>query len=167
MCINFVVEFDSYVWKRQVVWPIEGGKVSTDVPEAVRSAVRNGKPARAVGSMTGAIMSARTAVERIQGQKKVGSLSELWEQEKSSLTSSLFDTANEPRLWGHVIAHDDFDIEDLALEHVDDLLIFMDQLLELLYIIPENPKGAGEDRKKIEDKKKENGLRGNTGLPTG
>ena len=65
-------------------------------------------------------------MERIQRQKKVGSLSDLWQEEKSSQLSSLFDTANEPRLWGHVIAHDDFDIEDVTIEHVDDLLSFLE-----------------------------------------
>ena len=65
--INFVVEFDDYsIRESRVVWTIAGVEVPDAVPKPVRYAVRDAKLAAAVGSITGALMSMRTAVERTQ-----------------------------------------------------------------------------------------------------
>ena len=133
----------------KVVWPLPGVTTSSDVPEPVRSAVIDGKLAYAAGSKTGAVMSIRTVIERIQRRENVGRLSELWETRR--LPEPLFDTANEPRLWGHVVAHDDFDPEAVTDEHVRDLLDFTDILLEMLYVAPARLERAKESRGKLDE----------------
>ena len=133
----------------RVVWPLPGGSTSSDIPEPVRSAVIDGKLAYAAGSKTGAVMSIRTAIERIQRREKVKSLSELWETKK--LPKSLFDTANEPRLWGHVVAHKDFDPDIVTDENVHDLLDFTDVLLDMLYVTPERLERAKKAREEVEE----------------
>jgi len=149
--IRFIVAIPHYDYQGpiSVVWPIPGISVSDDVPEPVHSAVVDAKLAHAVGSITGAVMSIRTAVERIQTHAGAGSLSELWETK--GLSPSLFDTANEPRLWANVITHKhkDFDPADVTLEHVTDLLGFLDILLDMVYIIPEKLKRSRESRAKL------------------
>jgi len=109
--------------------------------------VIDAKLAHSVGSITGAIMSARTAVERIQRQKKVGSLTDLWAKEQ--LSPALFDAANEPRLWANATAHDDFDPTEITAEHVGDLLGFLDQVLDMVYLMPKRLDRAAEARKGI------------------
>ena len=132
----------------RVVWPLPGVVVSEDVPEPVRSAVVDAKRAYAVDSKTGAIMSVRTAVERIQRQQEVGSLTELWDKRKLPL--DLFDTANEPRLWGHVVAHNDFAPEAVTRGHVAELLTFVDRVLELIYKMPARLQRAKKAREEVE-----------------
>lgn len=133
--------------KPKVVWPLPGLSISDDVPEPVRSAVLDGKRAYAADSTTGAVMSIRTAIERIQRREKVKSLSDLWETR--SLPKSLFDSANEPRLWGHVVAHDDFDPAAVTGQHVHDLLDFVDLLLDTLYVTPARLERAKKSRGEI------------------
>jgi len=152
---NVVEQFDEEEEKKveeriyKAVWPLGGATVSEIIPEPIRSAVIDAHLAYAAGSKTGAIMSVRTAVERLQRHEKVSSLSALWEAKK--LPESLFDTANEPRLWGHAIAHDDFDPNTVTDEHVKDLLMFVDVLLEMLYIIPAKLGRAREARKSLKE----------------
>jgi hypothetical protein len=131
----------------KAVWPLPDTQVSTDVPEPVRSAVVDAKLAHAAGSKTGAIMSARTCVERVQRRESAKSLTELWETK--GLPKSLFDTANEPRLWGHVVAHDDFDPESVTDEQVKDLLSFLDVFLDMLYVTPAKLERARSSRREI------------------
>ena len=149
--IRFVVAipYEDYLGPMRVIWPIPGISVSEDVPEPVHSAVVDAKLAHAVGSITGAVMSMRTAVERIQTHAGAGSLNELWEIK--GLSPSIFDTANEPRHWANVITHKhkDFDPADITLEHVTDLLGFLDILLDNVYVTPEKLKRAREARAKL------------------
>lgn len=125
------------VWKKhreppRAVWPLAGIQVDDSVPERVRAAVKDAKRAFAAESVTGAIMSLRTAVARIQKQQKVADLTELWE--KRSLPPGFFDTANENRHWGHMIAHDDFEPKDVTPNDVEALLEMFDVLLDIVYV---------------------------------
>ena len=131
-----------------VVWPLANTRVPKEVPEPVRAAVVDAKRAAAAKSVTGAVMSLRTAVERIQRDRGAESLTALWDDTR--LPPDLFDTANEPRLWGHVMAHDDFDPDAIKEEHVAELVTFVDMLLDLLYVVPERLRRARETRKAIE-----------------
>jgi len=131
----------------EVVWPIPGAEVSVDIPEPVRSAVKDAKLSRAAKSVTGCIMSIRTAVERIQTTEGAGSLGELWTTK--GLSPALFDTANEPRLWGNVLTHADFDPAEVTLEHVDDLLDYLDIMLDMVYLTPRRLERSIESRKKL------------------
>ena len=132
----------------KAVWPLSSTQVSTDIPEPIRSAVGDAKLAHAAGSKTGAVMSARTCVERVQRCESASSLTELWETK--GLSKSLFDTANEPRLWGHVVAHDDFDPDSITDEQVSDLISFLDLFLDMLYMTPAKLERARNSRKEIE-----------------
>lgn len=143
-----VVEFSSYHRDPTVVWPMPGTSVSEDIPEPIRLAVIDAKRAHAADSKTGAIMSLRTAVERLQRDKKVSSLSELWKKE--SLPPGYFDTVNEPRLWGHLIAHADFDYLGVKSEHVEELITFTDIILDIVYEMPARLARSHADRQRIE-----------------
>ena len=150
-CKEFlVVEAPKETYKScRPVWPLPGTRVSEDIPEPVRAALADAKLAAAAGSKTGAVMSIRTAVERVQRREKVKSLSELWDIRK--LPTTLFDTANEPRLWGHVTAHDDFDPSGVTDDHIKDLLDFIDVFMDMLYITPKRLDRARKARQKIGD----------------
>lgn len=75
------------------------------------------------------------------------SLTDLWKKEK--LPAAIFDAANEPRLWGHVTAHDDFDPTEITPEHVEELLGFLDIVLDIVYVTPAKLERAGRARKGI------------------
>ncbi len=75
-------EVPAYGQEFTVVWPIPGTSVSEDIPPLIRLAMVDAKLSHAVDSKTGAIMSLRTAVDRLQRDKKVGSLTELWERDR-------------------------------------------------------------------------------------
>ena len=75
-----------------------------------------------------------TRLIRLQRNKEVSSLTELWEKE--ALPPTFFDAANEPRHWGNVIGHDDFDYEGVTREQVGELIAFMDIVLDMVYLIP-------------------------------
>ena len=84
-----VVEMPYYDDGLTVVWPIPGTSVSEDIPSPIKLGVTDAKLAHAVDSKTGAIMSLRTAVIRLQRNKEVSSLTELWEKEALPPTFSM------------------------------------------------------------------------------
>ena len=103
------------------------------MPELGQISEVDAKLAHAVGSITGA------------------SLTELWAKEK--LPEALFDAANEPRLWGHVAAHDDFDPSEITPEHVEDLLGFLDIVPDMVYLTPAKLEHAIGSRKTLANRK--------------
>lgn len=151
--IRIVIELTG--GRQTVVWPIRGASVSDDVAAPVRVAAIDAKLSHAVGSKTGAIMSLRTAVERLQRDKEVASLTELWERER--LPPTFFDAANEPRHWGNVIAHEDFDHANLTGEHVEQLLVFFDLILDMVYETPAKLQRLVVERSRLDGDGEESG----------
>jgi len=148
-CNTLMVLEVNWRYNFKVVWPLAGTEVSEDIALRVRAAVKDAKLAFAAGSVTGAIMSARVATARMTTDHKVSSLSELWKAK--GLSPAYFPAANEPRKWGDMVTHKDFDPEDISLDDVADILKYLDIILSVIYVSTKEMDRLGEKRKKLEN----------------
>jgi hypothetical protein len=117
-----------------VTWPNRKVEISTDVPEPIRSAVKNAKQAHAVGAELAALLAARTALTRLQREQSSASLKELFESGK--ITRILYGQADELRLWANMVGHEDVEPDQPSGEDVEHLLGYLDLIIEAVYLQP-------------------------------
>ena len=71
---------------------------------------------------------------------------------KRGLSPSLFDAANEPRKWGDVTAHVNYDPLDITIEDVAELVEYLDLVLEMVYLLPAKFDRSKLRRKAVEER---------------
>lgn len=119
---------------KAVIWPLHGSSVPDEVPAVVRSAVVEAKRAHAVGAETAALLTARTALIRLQRDQKCKGIDDL--VDRGVITRRLAEQAHEVRLWANVTGHEDVPDGVPAPEDVDQLLAYLDILLNTIFVQP-------------------------------
>jgi len=135
------------------VWPLPGTAVTSEVPETVRAAFGEALLCLAVKAHGGCLLMCRTALIRIQRERKVGSLEEL--EQSGAISRSLREQADEVRLWANVVGHEDFSEEALTPEACQELVDYMSSLLHALYVQPARLARHREQRKQAKSRGKE------------
>lgn len=99
-------------------------------------------------------MMCRTALVRLQRHQGVGKegLKALYEQGKISLR--LYQMADEVREWANAVGHEDIPAEGISQQDCEELLTYMDNLLNELYIAPAKLKQLTDKRKDVSKQSK-------------
>jgi len=135
------------------VWPLVTKKVSEDIPEPIRSAFNEALLCLAVKAYGGSLMMCRTAVIRLQRHQGVSSLSQL--RDKGMISEMLYQQADEVRLWANVIGHEDFDSAAVTPELCEELVAYVESLLDAVYVQPARLARHREQRKQATSGKDE------------
>ena len=115
----------------QAIWPLSITRAPEGVPEKVGEAYEDARLCYASGGNIGALLAARTALERLEHDKGVSSYKEL--SEKQIITPALYGAADQLRLWANVAAHDDIDTGTFDAQEVGDILDYLRLVLESVY----------------------------------
>lgn len=133
-CVECRNEFVVQRNPERVCWPLPNPAIPTEIPEAVRLAFQDAKVAHEAGAEIAAVMAARTAIIRMQRDQKCSSLKEL--VERGTLSRFLAYQADEVRLWGNFVGHEDEGADSPSREDTDQLLQYLGLVLDHVYVEP-------------------------------
>ena len=124
--------FEDFITRRDLpVWPLASPTAPEGVPEKVKEAYEDARLAHAAGANIGALLAARTALERLMRDKRVSNYKEL--SDTRVITPALYGGADQLRLWANVAGHDDIDTGTFATQEVGDILDYLGLVLEAVY----------------------------------
>lgn len=132
-CIECSKEFVVQKWPPVVVSPLPRISAPSEMPDDIRRVFLEAKMAHAAGAETAAILAARTALIRMQREQE-SNIDKLAEDRK--ITRLLAHQANELRLWANVAGHDELPAEIPSPEDVGQLLQYLGELFDTLYVQP-------------------------------
>ena len=118
----------------ETAWPLVTRDVSRDLPDLIRTAFEDALTCRAANGLGGCLMMCRTTLIRLLRDQGASSLKEL--RDKGMISDALFQQADEVRLWANVIGHEDYDAEVLTRELSDELVTYIESLLDAVYVQP-------------------------------
>lgn len=126
---------DSVVgYEYSAVWPLAGAVVPEEIPSPVWLAVADAKRAYGAGAEIGVLLAGRTAIIRMQRNLGVSSLKALYESGK--ITQLLYEQSDQVRLWANDFGHEKLLQETPDRDDVEELLEYLDALLDVLYVQP-------------------------------
>ena len=129
----------SVAWQGFFWWPFPNISYSEEVPTTIQKIIQEAKVAYAAQCFRSSAVMARRALEAITVDK--GELDGKLVQRIKNLVSAgtidknLGDWANEVRLIGNTAAHFD-PADDVAKEDANQIIMFIDQLINYIYIMP-------------------------------
>ena len=118
----------------ETVWPLQTRQVSQHVPQSVGSAFEEALLCLAVQALGGCLLMSRTALIRLQRDKNAANFAEL--RDKGLISTMLYEQANEVRLWANVVGHEDFDPDALTTDLCEELVDYVESLLDSAYVQP-------------------------------
>lgn len=133
-----------------VVYPIPRKLISQEVPEPIKSEYEEASLCFAVGAYRACASTLQITLESIWRDKGVSRLTDL--RDKGVISQSLYDRANEIRLWGNVVKHEVIGIP-VTKEDAEQLLDCLDRILNAVYIEPKRFERLKEKREQLEKKK--------------
>ena len=119
-------------WK--AVYPLAIRAVPDGLPDNIASAFKEAALCFAVEAYQGCLLMARTALIRLQRERGVSSLQEL--HDKGKISESLYQKADEVRLWANMIGHEDVAPDVVQKEDCEELLAYLEELLHAIYTAP-------------------------------
>ena len=117
--------------EQRAVWPLASPPAPHSVPEKVKEAYEDARLAHAAGANIGALMAARTALERFLRDKQARNFKEL--VEKQIITPAIYGGVDQLRLWAAVAGHDDIEVDTFDAQEVEDILDYLATALEAAY----------------------------------
>jgi hypothetical protein len=146
---HFVAESDDNgEW--MAVYPIRHKPAAKELPEPVKSELGEANLCFAIGANVGCILLCRVALIALQRQQGVSSLKEL--KEKGAISELLYRQADEVRLWANVLGHDDIDPAIIEKEDVEELITYLEALMDAVYSQPARLGLLTEKRKQLKQK---------------
>lgn len=118
----------------RVFWPQADVAVSDDIPSAIRAAVKEAKLCLSVGAYEASLMMSRTALIRLQRDRKVQSLKGLWEH--GELSATLYGQADEVRLWANIVGHADVEPGDVSRDDAEEVIFYLESIMDAVYVQP-------------------------------
>ena len=134
-------------------FPIPEIRVSEYIPDKIKSALKEARLCYIIKSYQACILMCRTALIRLQREQDVENLKSLQEQGKISVR--LFQMAEEVRLWANVIGHNDVLPDVISQDDCEELLLYMESLLNEVYVTPAKLKQLTDKRKSISKEQKQ------------
>jgi len=132
-CIECLKEFVVQKWPPVVVSPVPRVSAPSEIPDDIRRVFLEAKMAHAVGAETAALLAARTALIRMQREQE-SNINKLADDGK--ITRLLAHQANELRLWANIAGHEEVTTEVPSAEDVGQLLQYIGELFNTLYVQP-------------------------------
>lgn len=140
---RFVAKKEEYTdWV--VAYPLPHKPVDKEIPEPIKSQFEEARLCFVVDAYLGCLLVCRTALIAVQRNKGVANLKEL--REKGLISNTLYEQANEVRLWANMVGHED--IPDKVVEDdCEQLLAYMEALLYAIYVEPKRLADLSQKRK--------------------
>jgi len=129
---RFVAKEEYDGWS--AVYPTVHKTVSEDIPEPIKSEFEEAHLCFAIGAHRGCLLVCRTALIDMQRQQGVSGLNEL--KDKGIISPFLYRQTQEIRLWANMIAHELMLPEAVTKEDTEQLLVYLETLLDAIYIQP-------------------------------
>jgi len=115
------------------VYPITHRPVAQEIPQPIKSEFEEAQLCFAIGAYIGCLLVCRTTLIALQREQKVSKLDEL--KDKGIISNMLFNQAEQVRRWANMFAHEDVP-EDVTKEDCEQLLTYLEALLNAVYIEP-------------------------------
>ena len=133
-----------------VVYPIPHKIISQEITEPIKSEFEEATLCFAVNAYRACAATLQIALESIWRDKGASGLTDL--RDKGVISQSLYDRANEIRLWGNVVKHEAIGVL-VTKEDAEQLLDYLDTILNAVYIEPKRFERLKEKREQLEKKK--------------
>lgn len=149
-CERFFVAVSKYR-RLDAIYPLSTRPVTDAIPMQVRIAFKDALLCMAAGALGGCLMMCRITLERMQRDKSVSSLKDLRDQ--GLISASLFQQADEVRRWGNMVGHDPVPLEEITALDCEELVDYVEALLDVLYVQPAKLAKHRETRKNLQGQK--------------
>ncbi len=135
---------DSEDWS--AVYPVSHRPVAEEIPEPIKGEFEEANLCFAVGAYTGCLLVCRAVLITLQREQGVSGLKEL--KEKGTISNLLYGQADQVRLWANMIGHEDVP-EPIAKEDCEELLAYLEALLDDVYVKPKRLTSLSEKRQQL------------------
>ena len=147
---RFVVkqkQYEDHEWVP--IYPISLRPIDGAIPQPMQSQFVEANLCFAVGAFQGCLAMCQVTAESLWRNKEAKGLADLLT--KGIISQTLFDQSNEIRLWGNLIKHE---LEgNVSPEDAEQLLVYLDSLLDHVYVQPAKLSALKSKRKSIEKPK--------------
>lgn len=134
------------------VYPIATKYVDPDIDEPMRGEFKEALLCFAVGAYRGCASMCVTTLEALWRDQKASGLKDL--KEKGIISQKLFEKGDEVRLWGDIAKHE-FVPDVVKKEDAEELITYLEAILNDVYVEQRRISRFAEKRKELELKKKE------------
>lgn len=146
---RFVAKYEQYEdtdWV--VVYPIPRKVVADEVPEPIKSEFEEASLCFVVEAYRACTAMCQISLESVWQNQSVSGLKGLLD--KGTISSALYDRANEIRLWGNILKHEPI-TEAVSKEDAEQLLTYLEAILNHIYIEPVRFAELRKKRKALEE----------------
>jgi hypothetical protein len=149
----FIIKRDKYsedkISSFEVVYPIKHKVAPIEIPEPIKGEFEEASLCFAVGAYRASVSMGEAALEALWREQKAKGLLEL--KEKGIISDSLYHRANEVRLWANVAKHELIP-NVVSKEDAEQLLTYLETLLNTVYVEPPRLDSLVSKRKELEKK---------------
>jgi len=142
---HFVAEKKHTEWSS--VHPIQHKPVAEEIPEPIRSEFEEANLCFAIGAYKACVSMCMMALEALWQEQNASSLNDL--KGKGIISQRLFDQATEIRLWAGIVKHELIH-ETVTKEETEELLTYLEEILDDVYVRPARSAALAKKRKQIE-----------------
>jgi len=130
----FVVKdlIDGKGW--HAVYPIQHKAVAKEISQPIKGEFEEACLCFAVGAHLACLLMCKTVVIALQRQQNVSNLKQL--VDKGTISKTLYEQADEVRLWANIIGHEDIVPESVTKEDCEQLLAYVESVLNAAYVEP-------------------------------
>lgn len=148
-CVGCFVAKETYAKEWHVVYPILSKTVPNEIPSPIDSEFKEASLVFAVGAYRACVAMCQIALEALWRDQRASGLSEL--KEKDIISGSLYNRANEVRLWGNVAKHEPIP-DAVSKEDAEQLQAYLEILLNDVYVEPKRLERLKQKREQVEKK---------------
>lgn len=138
-------KYDDRDWG--AVYPIPHKSVSEEIPQPIKSEFEEANLCFAVGAYRACASMCQRVQESLCQNKNVSGLNQL--KDDGIISSTLFDRATEIRLWAGITKHKPL-TESVSKEDAEQLILYLEMILNTAYVEPKRFDALREKRKQIE-----------------
>ncbi|HEX9896301.1 MAG TPA: DUF4145 domain-containing protein [Dehalococcoidales bacterium] len=135
-----------YILQWFPIYPIPAREVASEIPEPIRGEFEEATLCFSVSASRACVFMCQRILESICQEKKVSGLNDL--QTDGTISKMLFDRATEVRLWAGITKHKPL-IEPVTTEDAEELLNYLDSILNAVYVEPVRYERLKQKRQQI------------------
>jgi len=120
---------------------------SEEIPQTIKNEFEEANLCFTIGAYRACVSMCQIALEALWRDKQVSSLKEL--TEKGIISKQLYERADEIRQWGNIAKHDLLS-EAVSKEDAEQLLEYLEMILDHVYVQPARLDVFREKRKQLE-----------------
>ena len=146
---RFVAKKEEYTdWV--VAYPLPHKPADKEIPEPIKSQFEEARVCLVVDAYLGCLLVCKAALIAVQRSKGVANLKEL--REKGLISNTLYEQADEVRLWANMVGHEDIP-DKVVKDDCEQLLAYMEALLYAIYVEPKRLADLSQKREQLKNDK--------------